>query len=171
MVQEEGIIRMEGVQILGGRYRNFSGNPTDFNPKGGVREFAAVLPEDIAEKMAADGINVKRTKVYDDDGVVEEGVEGLPFVKIKLNFGTYKPPIVYMVTPRKDPRHLPEDVVDLLDSADIVSADIVVKHAERTINGEVVHPLYLRTLYANVEPDYFQEKYARMAEERERENG
>lgn len=167
MPSEEGLIRMEGVKILGGRFRNFSGRPTDFHKEGGHRDFAVLIPEDIAEKMSRDGIVVKRTKVYNDDGDPEEGVEGLPFVKVKVNFSFYRPPMIYMVTSRNT-QHLPEDKVDLLDQSDIVDADIVVNHKETVVNGVKHHPIYLRALYANIEEDYFQEKYARIAEERER---
>jgi hypothetical protein len=168
MVYEERLIRLEGVRILGGRFRNFSGNPTEYHKDGGVREFAVVVPESEVNKMMNDGIIVKRTKVYDDDGNVEEGVDGLPFIKVKVRFDSYRPPMIYMVSPGKTPQHLPEDMVDLLDASDIVDADMVIKHAEMKINGELRHPLYLRSLWANIEPDYFQEKYARRDEERER---
>ena len=48
-------ITVEGARII---FRNFSGNPTEYNAKGN-RVFGLLLDEDLTEQLVEDGWHVK----------------------------------------------------------------------------------------------------------------
>lgn len=155
-------INLEGVRIMGGPYRNFSGVKTPMNNLGD-RNFCVALPENLVKRMQDDGLNVKFSRPRElDDGEIEPGT---PFLKIKVNYNGFQPPKVIMITSRNE-QPLGEKEIDLLDSSDILSADLIIHPNPGTFNGEPVMPLYLRALYVTIQEDYFEEKYARMREER-----
>jgi hypothetical protein len=108
-------------------------------------------------------LGVKHTRDREDDE--GEVIHGVPFIKVKVNFDGFKPPQIFMSTSRNR-THLGEGEVDILDSADIVNADMIIRPWETKINGVVHHPLYLQSLYVDIEEDYLAEKYARLDEER-----
>jgi hypothetical protein len=165
MANNDGNIILEGVVILPGRYRNFSGKPTPYKKDGGDRDFAVLLPDDLAEQMHRDGLIVKHTKDREDDE--GELLPGSPFIKVKVNFDGIRPPQIFMSTSRNR-THLSEGEVDILDTADIVKADMIIRPWETVVNGVTHHPLYLQSLYVDIEEDYLAEKYARMDEDRKR---
>ena len=50
-----GDLVVEGGAII---YRNFAGQPTKFNPNGGKRTFALVIPQMVADQLIDRGWNV-----------------------------------------------------------------------------------------------------------------
>ena len=48
-------------------FRNFSGKESRFNAAG-IRNFCVMLPNDLAERMIADGWNVRKTNPDEGDG-------------------------------------------------------------------------------------------------------
>ena len=62
MADEAKTFLVEGAKLI---FRNFSGKKSTYNATG-KREFAVVLPEDYAERMLADGWNVKILEPRDE---------------------------------------------------------------------------------------------------------
>jgi hypothetical protein len=156
-------IIMEGVKIMGGPFRNFSGTETPMN-RAGDRNFCVLIPDNMVQRMLEDGLNVKYTKPEEtDEGDVEPGS---PFLKIKVNFSS-PPPKIIMRTETGGPRPLTEDMVEILDSANIVFSDMIVRPWPTTYAGKPVLPIYLQSLVVVIKQDYLDEKWSRIDDERE----
>lgn len=148
MDKKIGNITIEGARLI---HRNFSGNATQFNPQGN-RNFSVVLDSELANALIADGWNVKMKPSRDDQ---EDPFYYLP---VTVRFDPIAPNI-YMVTSRGRTL-LDESNVNLLDAAIIKNADLKIHpRAWSTATGSGVKA-YLRTLYATIEEDELDLKYA-----------
>lgn len=144
---------LDDVQI---RFRNFSGNPGQYNAAG-QRNFCALLPQDVAEAMAADGWNIKYLKAR------EEGDEPQAYIKIKINFNGPRPPKVYMVTSRGR-RQLDESMIDILDWADFAKVDLIISPYKYDVNGNQGVSAYLQTIFVTIREDELELRYADVPE-------
>lgn len=149
----ENTVLMEGVRII---FRNFSGKEGQYNREGD-RNFGVILPPDVAEKMAADGWNVKWLKPRDDD---EEETE-TPWLAVSVNFDKGKPPKIMLVTDRGR-TSLDSDTVDTLDWADITNVDLIVRPYTWEVSGRTGIKAYLQSMYVTIEEDELERKYAEM---------
>lgn len=148
---------MEGVDIF---YMNFEGKEGQYN-KEGDRNFAVGLPEDVAEAMAEDGWNIKRTKVRDEDLAEDPNAVGRPWLPVAAEYRKGKPPKVVMITSRGK-TILGEDNIALLDSADIQNCDLIVAASNWEVNGNTGVKAYLRSMFVTIEEDELERKYAEM---------
>jgi hypothetical protein len=139
---------IEGARII---FRNFSGKEGMYNREGD-RNFAVLLDDVTAEEMAKDGWNVKWLKSRD------EGEPEQAYLTVAVNFKG-RPPRVVMITSRGR-NQLSEDMVDVLDWADIRSCDMILRPYEWTVNGKSGVKAYLQSLYATIEEDALELKYA-----------
>ena len=145
------LLEIENARII---WRNFSGGPDKFHPKGGYRNFNVVIDDpEQAQQMADDGWNIKIRPPR------EEGDEPLHTLEVAVSFDNY-PPKVVMVT-RRNKVELDEDSVECLDNCDITSADLIISpyHYETPERSGI--KAYLKTGYFNIEEDRFAEKYDR----------
>jgi len=71
-------------------FKNFAGNEDKYN-RAGDRNFAVILPNDIAEAMLADGWNVRHLQAREEDE------EPTPYVQVAVNYKN-RPPRVVMIT-------------------------------------------------------------------------
>lgn len=149
----ENIVTMEGVRII---FRNFTGKEGQYNREGD-RNFGVILPPEIAEAMAVDGWNVKTLKPREED---EDGEE-TPWIQVSINFGKGRPPKIMLVTSRGRTA-LDADSVDMLDWADIVNVDLIVRPYAWDVNGRTGIKAYLQTMFVTIEEDPLEEKYAKM---------
>jgi hypothetical protein len=86
---------MEGMRII---FRNFEGKESEYNQKG-AKNFGVVLPPDVAERMLADGWNVKYAQAQrGGEGGGPRGGSAVAPVKVRFDVG--KPPKVMMITSR-----------------------------------------------------------------------
>jgi hypothetical protein len=134
-------------------YLNFSGKPTPFNPVGGVKQFGVVLPPDLAEKMKKDGWNVR----YREDKGGEEGNQDEPYISVAARFDIKPPRVVMITSTGKIP--LGEKEIEVLDWADIQTADLIVQSSYWNNNGKEGYKAYLKTLVVTIEEDYLEKKY------------
>lgn len=144
-------VTMEGVRII---IRNFSGKIDVYN-KFGKRSFLVLLPDDVAQAMAADGWNVKYLKPK------EEGDTEQPFLKVTVNMDGDFPPRVVMVTERNKTL-LDADTVALLDTADITNVDLIVSpyyYDMTATGGGKGISAYLRKGYFTINEDDLERKY------------
>lgn len=144
-------IKLSEVKIL---YPNFSGKPTKFRKSSGIRDFVAIVPDDVAIELEQMGLNIKYVTKPDDS-------EFIPYytlsIAVSYNAEYDIRPRVFMVTDRK--LSLDEDTIDILDDVEIVSADIVINQSAWSVNGNKGVKAYLDKIYVVVVEDEFDKKY------------
>lgn len=144
-------LTLEERRIL---FRNFAGEPDRFDPKGGKRTFSVVLEVDEGEQMKADGWNIKFREPR------EEGDPAIATLKVNVKYGGKgRPPRVVLVTSRGK-TDLDESMIDLLDWADIITADMILRAWHYDINGSQGIAAYLVSLWVTIKEDALELKYA-----------
>jgi len=143
-----GDLEVEGAGII---FKNFSGAPTEFNPAGGKRTFALVLPRELADDLAEEGWNIRRRPAKD------EGDEDMLYTEIVVNMNSMYPPKLHLLFRYGDSekmRLLHEDELFELDENIITDIDLIVHpfaHGRSNSAGSTVKG-YLKTLYATQVP-------------------
>jgi hypothetical protein len=132
-------------------FRNFSGKEGQYNREGD-RNFAVILDAKTAKVMLKDGWNVK----YLDSR--EEGEEDTPYIQVAVNFN-HRPPRVVMITSTAR-TNLTEESVEVLDWAEIRTADLIARAYDWTVNGKSGTKAYLQSLFVTIEEDALERKYA-----------
>lgn len=141
---------LENVRII---FRNFEGKEGQYN-RAGDRNFAVVLPWEVADAMAADGWNVKYPKPRGD----EEEDNREPYLPVTVGFKG-RPPRIVTITSRGR-TELTEDNVDILDWVDIANVDLVIRPYEWEVNGRSGVKAYLKSMYVTIDEDELDRKYA-----------
>jgi hypothetical protein len=139
---------IEDAQII---FRNFSGKEGQYNREGD-RNFCVVLDDKTAKQMIKDGWNIKYLAARD------EGEIDTPYIQVAVKFEN-RPPRVVMITSTAR-THLGEDAVEILDWADIKTADLIARGYEWTVNGKSGVKAYLQSLFVTIEEDALERKYA-----------
>lgn len=145
-------IILEGMEVLRVPFRNFSGRPTKFNPAGGRRFFNLNLDEDKAEELRAAGWKIRSLPPR------EEGDKWLHLFEVKLNYGG-RPPKIMKVTP-VGMETVTEDLIGLLDDADIEFADLTIRPYVYDKETAEFATAYVKTAYFNIKMDALELKYA-----------
>lgn len=148
MADEAKTFMIEGAKLL---FRNFEGREGQYNVKGD-RNFAVILPEDLAEKLAKDGWNVKLLAAR-DEGDVEE-----PYLTVKVNFENRPPRVVLISSTART--HLTESMVEILDGVDIENCDLICRGYDWSVNGKNGTKAYLQSMYIIQAEDDLDRKYA-----------
>jgi hypothetical protein len=139
---------VEDARII---FRNFAGKEGQYNREGD-RNFAVVLTPDIAQQMLEDGWNVRQLASR------EEGDEDTPYISISVNFNNRPPRVVLLTSTTRT--QLNEDSVELLDWADIKSADLIARGYDWSVNGKTGTKAYLQSLFVTIEEDALERKYS-----------
>jgi hypothetical protein len=148
MPQDNNVV-LEDVRLI---FRNFAGREGMYNREGD-RNFAVVLPKDVAEAMAAQGWNVKQLKAR------EEGEEDTPYISVAVNYKG-RPPVIKMIGSRSGrTTDLDEDTVDVLDYVDILQTDLIIRPYDWAYSGNSGRKAYLQSLYVTIIEDPLQIKY------------
>ena len=153
MANEAQTFMVEDARLI---FRNFSGKEGQYN-RAGDRNFCVILDPDTAEKMAADGWNIRTLEAR------EEGDAETPYIQVAVNFKN-RPPRVVMITSTAR-THLDEDSVEVLDWADIRVADLIARAYTWEVNGKTGIKAYLQSLFVTIEEDELERKYASLSEE------
>jgi hypothetical protein len=132
-------------------FRNFAGKEGQYNREGD-RNFSVVLPRDIAAQMGEDGWNVRYLEAR------EEGDEDTPYISISVNFKNRPPRVVLLTSTSRT--QLDEDSVEVLDWADIQTADLIARGYDWDVNGKTGTKAYLQSLFVTIEEDALELKYA-----------
>jgi hypothetical protein len=148
MADQAKTFMIEDARII---FRNFSGKESQYNREGD-RNFAVVLDPDTAKIMEKDGWNVK----YLDSR--EEGEEDTPYIQVAVNFKN-RPPRVVMIT-STGRTHLDNDSVEVLDWADIQTADLIARGYDWVVGDKSGTKAYLQSLFVTIEEDALERKYA-----------
>lgn len=140
------------------RFRNFEGREEKFNRQGD-RNFAVMLPEDVATQMEADGWNIKWLDPRD------EGDSPQPYIQVAVSFKN-RPPRITMIT-SGGRTVVKEEMLEVLDYAEFEKVDLIMRgydwHIEAT--GKSGTKAYLQTLFATLREDELEREYAIMERE------
>lgn len=140
--------KIEDAELI---FRNFSGKPGKFNVDG-ERNFAVLLPEDVAQQMLADDWNVKWLEPR------EEGDVSRAYISINVKYG-WRPPRIVMIT-GNNRQNITEETVGVLDWANIEKADLICRGFFWEIGGKSGWKPYLQSLFVTIEEDDLERKYA-----------
>jgi len=149
MPQADNTVMMEGVRII---FRNFAGKEGQYNREGD-RNFAVLLDEKVATAMAEDNWNVKWLKPRSEDE--EEAPQA--YLPVSVNFKG-RPPRIVLITSRGR-TNLDESTVEMLDWADIINVDLIIRPYEWTVNNKSGVKAYLQSIYATIDEDPLEVKY------------
>ena len=145
-------IKLENAKILGGSFRNFSGEATKFNPKGGDRTFCVVIDDqETVARLIADGWNVRSLAPRD------EGDTPTYYLSVKVSYDNF-PPKVILVSGGNMTR-LTEETINTLDYAEFTNADVIIRPYSWEVNGKSGVKAYLKVMYVTIDQDPFEEKY------------
>lgn len=150
MTQEDNTVLMEGVRLV---FRNFTGKEGQYNREG-ERNFAVLIDDEVGNAMLEDGWNVKWLKAREE----EEEETDQAYLPVSVNFKG-KPPRIVLITSRGR-TNLDEKQLEMLDWADIVNADLIVRPYNWEVNGKTGVKAYLQSLYVTIEEDALEKKYA-----------
>lgn len=153
---EDRTVIMEGVRLI---YRNFAGREGMYNDEGD-RNFAVLLDDDVAEKLARDGWHIKYIKP------ATEYDEPQPYIQVALKFGK-RPPLIVLITMIKGEWRktvLSEDDILVLDWVDVQNADLIIRPFEWVFGGRTGVKAYLNELYITVRQNRLVEKYSEVLE-------
>lgn len=144
-----GILNIDDATII---YRNFQGRGDKFNREGD-RNFALIIPsEDIADKLVAEGWNVKIKPARDD--------QDIPFmympVKVKFND---RGPNCYLVTNGRANK-LDEMSIGILDDIDILNINLDIRPYDWDVNGKTGRTAYLQGIEVTQRVDRFAARYS-----------
>lgn len=128
-------------------FRNFSGRPGKYNAEG-VRSFAVVIDPDMVDGLKADGWNVKGGG-EDDEGNVRNF-----YLEITVSFDPY-PPRIQQVQDGGGEVWITAENAFMLDDAEIISADVVIRPYNWEVNGNHGVKAYLKALRVEIERDIF----------------
>lgn len=146
---ERKTFTVENARLI---FRNFGGRETMYNRRGD-RNFAVELEENAAQQMFADGWNVKWPKPGE-----EEEITRAPYIPIALRFDILPPKIIVITSTART--QLKEESVEMLDSADILVADLKCNGSEWEVNGKTGIKAYLKSMYVTLDEDELDRKYA-----------
>lgn len=132
-------------------FRNFSGKEGQYNREGD-RNFAVIVPDDVAQDMLKDGWNIRYLAAR------EEGDADTPYIQVAVNFNNRPPRIVMISSTART--NLDEASVEVLDWADIRVADLIARGYEWSVNGKTGVKAYLQSLFVTIEEDDLERKYA-----------
>lgn len=150
-------------------YRNFAGIEGQYN-KAGDRNFAVFMDIEQAEELAQDGWNIKKldeAKAELDDP--ENEYPKRPYLPVSVALDGMYPSQIYIL--RHDPEselaneegyvatEVTSESADILDSALIKNADVVIRPYNWSVNGNSGVKAYLRRLYVTLDEDEFASKY------------
>jgi hypothetical protein len=148
MPDKDNTVKIEDARII---FRNFAGKETKYNREGD-RNFAVVLPPDIAQQMLADDWNVRFLDPRD------EGDDGVYYLPVAVSYKN-KPPKIVMITSTAR-THLDQESVETLDYADILTVDLIVNPYSWAVNDKSGIKAYLKTMFVTIDEDDLEKKYA-----------
>lgn len=134
---DRGILIVKDAAII---FTNFSGAPDAYHPNGGNRVFNLVLSDEFAQKLIADGWNVKSRENQDGD---------LTYItEIRVNMDSAWPPMVVLYSEFRGNRTstiLDADTIGRLDSGRYSSIKLAINPHEHSV-GNFKYKGYLREL-------------------------
>lgn len=141
-------------------FKNFTGTEGPYN-EAGVRSFCLVLDPDEAEQMSNAGWNIKSRPARD------EGEPDVCYVNVAVSY-RLRPPRIVLIT-KRGRTNLPEDLIGMLDWADIANVDCIINPSSWAKGGNSGIKAYLKSIYITIEEDELERKYADVPDLSDRE--
>jgi len=142
-------LTIENAHIM---WRNFEGAAKKFNAKG-LRNFHVRLETPVAQKLEADGWNVR----WHDPK--EEGDEAWASIKVAVRFDNYPPRIVLITGKNKKGTLIDEDTVYILDTAEIENVDLKLTASPWSVQGKSGYKAYLSKMFVTLSESDLESKY------------
>ena len=155
MPRVEEPVLMEEVTLI---FRNFAGVEGPFNSDGD-RNFGVLLDHETAEKMQADGWNIKVLKPREEDEGSEDEMPQ-PWLPVFVSYKV-RPPKITLVT-SGGRTLLGESQVEILDGVDILNTDLIVRPYNWEVAGKTGIKAMVKSMYVTIEEDPLDKKYADM---------
>ena len=130
-------------------FRNFTGKPDQFNPKGTMGNFTVVLNEGKARELEDLGLNIKHKTNRDGDDEAR--------LQIFCRFENF-PPKVYRKVGHNTVE-LDQDTIEILDNDEIEDADLIISPYSYDFNGRKGVKAYLYRGYFTVAEDQYAQRY------------
>lgn len=131
-------------------FRNFSGAEGKFNPKG-RRNFCVFLDTELGEVLQDDGWNIRWLEPR------EEEDEKQAFLQVAVSYNNIPPKIVQITS--RGQTILDEDMVGVLDWAEIENVDVIIRPYNWEVSGKKGVKAYVKSMYVTILEDEFAHKY------------
>jgi hypothetical protein len=160
-------IVIENAQFV---YRpNFEGREERFNDEGD-RYFNVRIPDNIVDKVTADGWNIKWTKPSKSNPRPEEHIPE-PYLEVNVGF-KYRPPTILVIENGQETQLTVDeekgiDTVRILDGLEFEQFDVVIRgrNWENEASKQCGIKAWLKTFVGVVNVDEVLSKYARLRED------
>lgn len=145
-------LAIENAEIF---WKNFAGREQQFNAAGKRNFHVFIDDEEMAQRMADDGWNVKIKQPYD------ETEEPRYHIKVNVDFNSSQPPIIKMIKGRTVV-DLDEETVGRLDTAELVQVDLEISPYDygSKRGGSPAYSGYVKEMYVTIAESRFAAKYA-----------
>lgn len=150
MAQERKQVTLEDATLI---FKNFAGAEAQYNTAGD-RNFAVLLDPETAAQLAKDGWNVRTLEAK------EEGEDDAFYLPVTVSYKN-QPPRIVMITSRGK-ENIGEDLVDVLDYAQMATVDLICNGYDWSVNGKSGTKAYLKSLFVTIEEDFLERKYANL---------
>lgn len=131
-------------------FRNFSGEEGKFNPKG-RRNFCVFLDTELGEVLQDDGWNIRWLEPR------EEEDEKQAYLQVAVRYNNIPPKIVQITS--RGQTILDEDMVGVLDWAEIENVDVIIRPYNWEVSGKKGVKAYVKSMYVTILEDEFAHKY------------
>jgi hypothetical protein len=145
--RDDGTLIMEDARIV---FRNFAGAEGMYNREGD-RNFCVLLDDGTADMMMEDGWNIKRLKPRDG------AEQGTAYIQVSVGYKG-RPPRTVMIT-SKGKVELDEETIILLDWADMLTVDLIIRPYHWNVNGRTGVKAYLKSIFVVINEDFLELKY------------
>lgn len=159
-------LKLEGCRLM---WRNFAGEKRLYN-ENGKRQFAIPLEEPLALTLREIGWNVRdNSKKVEEAKLQGNELELLYHLDVTVKMDSKNPPRIFLISKRWDEVEqmekpsrtlLDEDTVGLLDVARFANVDLILRPYNWEMSGKKGVSAYLKTLFAELEQDELEQKYA-----------
>lgn len=140
---------IEGAHIF---FKNFQGKETDYNTAGNRNFCVEIQDEATRNALIADGWNVKETKPRDEDD------NPIFYIAVNVSY-KLRPPKVVIIQGNAQ-TSLTEDTIGSLDWTRTSNVDVKITPSQWAFGGKSGTKGYLASLYATIEEDDLEKKYA-----------
>ena len=133
MENERKIIAIDDTRFI--FKTNFSGDPERDRFGSDARKANVMIPsEEQARELADMGFNVKMTKPREGQ---EEDFMPTAFVPIRVNYDSYYPPKVYLVSGNAEPVLLDEETIGTLDGVYVANVNVILNPYQNKQTGRL----------------------------------
>lgn len=128
------------------------------------RFITVISPAEIDRELGFDPTGLEGTEAelrdmgFDLHAAMQRDLLPVPYVPVSVRFDVLPPRIVMLTSVART--NVDENMVEVLDWANIENADIIVRAYEWEVNGKKGLKAYLKSLFVTIEEDYLERKYA-----------